>query len=400
VRIPLPGQSARTDNRHIGRQSTAPAGDNMSDGTDKSRRNFLRAAAATAGGASMGWLPPTSTSADDAPASNGAPAVAESPADVPVIREVCEQHYELLRRRAALAHESLAGRLAQFTARPVTVAAWQMRNHCNGEAGKRANLARMIESIACAVAAGAQVIAFPEMCLPGYFTGVSGTPAEATAANRALADRVGESEHLAELAAAARAHQAVTAFGFCEHDGDSYFDSIGVIDADGTWLGTRRKNPLSPGPYDLESFAEPAPEERTAVFRTKHAILGVANCFDGEFPESVRRMRLAGAELLLWCNAGTGNVQLGSSNRLHHSGSYAQANLMWVVCCNAVSADCYGESLILGPSGEPLVVLPTDREALGIVTVDLAQSADWERYRARLDPVWRSEPAVLGEGAS
>jgi predicted amidohydrolase len=99
-----------------------------------------------------------------------------------------------------------------------------------------------------------------------------------------------------------------------------HYNAIGVIDADGKWLGTRRKNPLSPGPYDLESFTEPPPDQRCAVFRTRHATAGVSACFDGEFPESVRRMRLAGAELLLWCNAATGNVAVGHSNRVHHSG--------------------------------------------------------------------------------
>jgi hypothetical protein len=39
-------------------------------------------------------------------------------------------------------------------------------------------------------------------------------------------------------------------------------------------------------------------------------------------------VRLTGAEILLWCNAATGSAKLGSSNRLHHSASYAQANLM------------------------------------------------------------------------
>jgi predicted amidohydrolase len=100
-------------------------------------------------------------------------------------------------------------------------------------------------------------------------------------------------------------------------------------------------------------------------------------------------MRLAGAEILLWCNAGTGSAKLGSSNRLHHSASYAQANLMWVVCCNAVGGDCYGTSLIVGPSGDPLVVLPTDQEALGLATINLASSANWDRYRLRLDPKWQ-----------
>ena len=48
----------------------------------------------------------------------------------------------------------------------------------------------------------------------------------------------------------------VLAFGFCEREAGEYYASIGVIDADGTWLGTRRKNPLSPGTYGLESFTQ------------------------------------------------------------------------------------------------------------------------------------------------
>jgi predicted amidohydrolase len=90
----------------------------------------------------------------------------------------------------------------------------------------------------------------------------------------------------------------------------------------------------------------------------------------------------------LWCNAGTGNPKLGHTSRINASGCYAQANLMWVVCCNAVAGDCYGTSVIVGPSGEPLVVLPTAEEALGITTINLALTADWDRYRQRLDPLW------------
>jgi predicted amidohydrolase len=79
-------------------------------------------------------------------------------------------------------------------------------------------------------------------------------------------------------------------------------------------------------------------------------------------------------------------VMLGSSNRIHHSASYAQANQMWVACCNAVGKECYGTSVIVGPRGEPLVALPTDREAFGVATINLALSATWDNWRLRLDP--------------
>ena len=324
------------------------------------------------------------------------PAEAQSPAesvvDGSVVREVWPGHYDLLKTRSQRNREMLDASLRRPDARPVTVAVWQMRNRCGGEQGKRDNLRRMIEAIECAGREGVQILALPEMCLPGYFTASAGTPAEAARANRQLADEPSRSEYLKQLCDAARANRLVLAFGFCETQEGKYYNSIGVIDADGAWLGTRRKNPLSPGPYDLESFTEPPPAERCAVFRTRYATVGVLNCFDGEFPETARQMRLAGAEVLLWCNAATGNVVLGSSNRIHHSASYAQANRMWVACCNAVGKECYGTSVIVGPSGDPLVVLPTDREVFGVATINLSLGADWDRWRRRLDPQLLTSP--------
>jgi N-carbamoylputrescine amidase len=308
---------------------------------------------------------------------------------LPVLRDVCPQHVDLVMRRSRRQHEQLEKSLLAKAARPLAVGAYQMANHCSGEAGKKRNLKRMLQAIRFAAGKEIQVLAFPEMCLPGYFTRANGTSAEATKANHALADHVGKSEYLAQLQDGARRDQMVLAFGFCEQDGRDYYNSIGVIDADGSWLGSRRKNPLSPHPYETESFTEPDPARRSAVFKTRCATVGVSNCFDGEFPESVRQMRLEGAELLLWCNAATGNPELGHSSRINASGCYAQANRMWVVCCNAVADSCYGTSVILGPSGEPLVILPPNQEALGVATINLALTADWSQWRDRLDPKWR-----------
>ncbi|NUQ63713.1 MAG: carbon-nitrogen hydrolase family protein, partial [Pirellulales bacterium] len=324
-------------------------------------------------------------------------ASAEPVADGSVVRDVWPGHYDLFKTRIQTNRQMIEASLRQPNARPVTVAVWQMRNCCGGEQGKRDNLRRMIEAVERAGREGVQILALPEMCLPGYFTQSAGTPAEAATANRRLADEPSRSDYLKQLCDAARANRIVLAFGFCEmHEGKLY-NSIGVIDADGACLGARRKNPLSPGPYDLESFTEPPPQDRCVVFRTRYATVGVLNCFDGEFPETARRMRLAGAELLLWCNAATGNVALGSSNRIHHSASYAQANRMWVACCNAVGKECYGTSVIVGPSGEPLVVLPTDREVFGVATINLSLGADWDRWRQRLDPYLASLPVIAGE---
>jgi len=298
---------------------------------------------------------------------------------------IFDGHAALVLERSRRVHEAIRAELAKEGAIPLVVGAFQMQNRCGGEAAKRQNLERMRSAIQTVAEKGVQVLAFPEMCLPGYFTPVSGTAEEATTVNHALADIVGESTHLEALKAAARDSHMVLAFGFAERADSVIYNAIGVIDADGTWLGTRRKAPLYPWLYELDSFAEPGAEHRSVVFRTKYATVGISNCFDGEFPESIRQMRLEGAEVLLWCNAACGDSHFGTSHRIHHSQAHAQANNMWVVCCNCVAENASGTSVIASPHAEPLVILPPDEEALGIATIDLAAVKSWEPWRSRVD---------------
>lgn len=348
--------------------------------SSQSRRSFLQTSATVAATASV---LDALVSMKSAPA---AEPLSDTNESMPVLERIHPQHVEQVLLRSQQQHDHLRKSLQQPGARPVKVGACQMANHCDGVTGKQANLARMVEAVRAAAARAIQVLAFPEMCLPGYFTRASGTPAEARKANHELADEPGHSEFLARLQEVAKDASMVLAFGFSEREGSDYYNSIGVIDADGKWLGSRRKNPLSPHAFETESFTEPSPTLRSCVLNTRYAKVGIANCFDGEFPESIRRMRIDGAELLLWCNAGTGNSELGHSSRLNASGCYAQSNRMWVVCCNAVSDGCYGTSLIIGPAGEPLVILPSNEEALGLATINLAATADWDQWRLRLDP--------------
>lgn len=351
-------------------------------GDKSSRRRFLRTASS---GMVLGAMSTPAASAGP----DEVPAPASDPTDrdkIPIQREICSEHLDLIVLRSKREHQRVAESLKKQGARPVVVGAYQMANHCGGKEGKEANLQRMLGAMKAASAEGVQILVFPELCLPGYY--LKGTPEEAATVNHALADEAGHSDTLKRLEHGARQYKLCIAFGFSEKKAGGHYNAIGVIDADGSWLGSRWKNPLSPHPHETGSFTEPDPSQRSAVFKTKSATVGVSNCFDGEFPESIRRMRLAGAEILLWCNAGSGDPKTGHSARINSSGSYAQANQMWVVCCNAVAPPFYGTSVIVGPSGEPLVILPPAQETLGVATINLALG-DWERWRRRLDPIWR-----------
>ena len=73
--------------------------------------------------------------ADVDPASDK--AAGPTPDDGAVVRDVWAGHSDLLKVRIQQSREAIAASLQQPGARPVTVAVWQMRNHCGGEAGKR-----------------------------------------------------------------------------------------------------------------------------------------------------------------------------------------------------------------------------------------------------------------------
>jgi hypothetical protein len=70
------------------------------------------------------------------------------------------------------------------------------------------------------------------------------------AANRDLADEAAKGRSLHALQDAAAKTAMVVAFGFAERSGDHCYDSVGVIDATGEWLGVRRENPLYPWEYE------------------------------------------------------------------------------------------------------------------------------------------------------
>ena len=290
----------------------------------------------------------------------------------------------LLEQRNGKLKTGIHERRARKQSRVIATGVFQMRNHCAGQAGKEENLQRMLAAIDAAAREQVRILVFPEMCLPGYFTPISGTVEEAIAANRELADEAAKGRFLRALQDAAAKTAMVVAFGFAERSGDHHYDSVGVIDATGEWLGVRRKNPLYPWEYETRCFAQPPATLRSRVFETRYAKVGISCCFDGEFPESIRRMRLEGAEVLLWSNAALGDSVLGTSHRIVLAGAYAATNAMWVACANCAAPNSSGTSVICAPSSEPAVLLSPNEEAMGIADVDLSLNKGWPVWRDRL----------------
>ena len=77
---------------------------------------------------------------------------------------------------------------------------------------------------------------------------------------------------------------------FYEVKNNVYFNSVAVIDADGSLLGIYRKSHIPDGPGYQEKFYFSPGDTGFKVFQTKYACIGVAICWDQWFPEAARAM--------------------------------------------------------------------------------------------------------------
>ncbi|HPW18565.1 MAG TPA: carbon-nitrogen hydrolase family protein [Candidatus Aminicenantes bacterium] len=160
----------------------------------------------------------------------------------------------------------------------------------NLERGKRAFLE--------AARAGAKLVAFAELAFTPFYP-----RSPATASSPGLAEPVpGPTTDL--FRALARETGTVAVLNLFERDGERTFDSSPVIDADGRLLGVTRMVHIMEGPgFHERGYYAPGDRE-SFVFDTAAGRIGVAICYDRHFPEYMRGLRLAGAELVVVPQAG------------------------------------------------------------------------------------------------
>lgn len=163
---------------------------------------------------------------------------------------------------------------------------------------KSENLKRGLDSAAKAIEAGAQVVAFAELAFEPFY------PQRPAAGDfRDLAESIPGpiTEAFQELAART---QTVIVLNLFERDGDATYDSSPVIDADGTLLGTTRMIHITDYPcFHEQGYYRPG-DRGAPVYQTRHGRIGVAICYDRHYPEYMRALGVAGAELVVVPQAG------------------------------------------------------------------------------------------------
>ncbi|HEX3556085.1 MAG TPA: nitrilase-related carbon-nitrogen hydrolase [Thermoanaerobaculia bacterium] len=235
---------------------------------------------------------------------------------------------------------------------------------------REANLARAVAAMHAAHEARADLIAFPEVILDRFFPQ---QPMDRTALS--LAEPVpGPTCDL--IAAKARALKLVTVFNLYElGEGGRRFDSSPVIDADGSLLGVTRMIHIT----DYEGFHErdyyhPG-DKGVPVYETRAGRVGVAICYDRHYPEVMRGLGVAGAEVVVIPQAGTlGEWPEGLYEAEVRTAAFQ--NGYFAVLANRVGEEgrlhFAGESFAVDPEGRVLARGKSGEEDLVIADLDLA----------------------------
>ena len=246
--------------------------------------------------------------------------------------------------------------------RTLNVAAIQMSMV---KADMSANIERARDHVTEAARLGADVILLPELFSDHYFC------------------KTQEEAHF-QTAAPWRAHPAVIAMqalardlgvvlpvSVFEKDGPEYFNSVVMIDADGSLLGLYRKSHIPDGPGYQEKFYFKPGDTGFRVWDTQKGRIGVGICWDQWFPEAARAMALMGADILFYPTAIGAEPQdpaLDTASRWRRAmQGHAVSNVIPVVAANRVGDEdgqvFYGTSFIADQTGE--IVSELDREEEG-----------------------------------
>lgn len=280
--------------------------------------------------------------------------------------------------------------------RNVTVAAVQM--YCNRN--RKENIEAAEGFIREAAKKGAQVILLPELFETWYFC------QEKNYDSYKLALPLEENPAVRRLQSLAAELSVVLPVSFFERQENTTYNTVAMIDADGSILGIYRKTHIPDDHFYQEKFYFTPGDTGFRVWNTRYGKIGVGICWDQWFPEAARSMALMGAELLLYPTA------IGSEPVLSYDSmpqwrrcmqGHAAANLIPVIAANRIGREevkpssannsqssalvFYGSSFITDETGEIRKSADRETEQILLYTLDLDAAEEmrmsWGVFRDR-----------------
>jgi len=246
------------------------------------------------------------------------------------------------------------------------------------------NRAQTVKKIAEAAKGGADVVCTQELFTTPYFC-VKQDPA-----NFDLAEKIpGPTTDL--LCAAAKKNKVVVVGSLFENRGSEvYHNTAVVIDADGTLLGSYRKNHIPQDPAFEEKFYFTPGDLGYRAWKTKAGKIGVLICWDQWYPEAARLTALRGADVLIYPTAiGWLPSEKAALGAAQHNAwetvqrGHAVANGCYVAAINRVGiegeSEFWGQSFVANPYGQVIARASENKEEILYADTDPKAQAEFRR---------------------
>lgn len=280
--------------------------------------------------------------------------------------------------------------------RNVTIGAVQMK--CSTAVSE--NIEKADAMVRKAAEQGANVILLPELFERPYFC------QERRYEYYSFAKPLSENDAVCHFRQTAKELGVVIPVSFYEKDGCSLYNSVAMIDADGTVMGIYRKTHIPDDHYYQEKFYFTPGNTGFRVWNTRYGRVGIGICWDQWFPETARCLALNGAEMILYPTAIGSEPVLNCDSMLHwrrcmqgHAGS----NLLPVAAANRIGLETvepdqanggqhssllfYGSSFIADETGELKASASRDKEEVLTASFDLDEVEEnrmsWGVFRDR-----------------
>jgi 5-aminopentanamidase len=236
-----------------------------------------------------------------------------------------------------------------------------------------ANIETLARQAELAAQQSAQLLIAPEMILSGYNIG------PAAIADHAEASDGSSAQALAEIA---KRNSIGILYGYPERCGNQVYNAAQLLGSDGGRLASYRKTHLF-GAIDRDAFAAGA--EATVIVEFEGWRIGLLICYDVEFPENLRRLRLAGADFIAVPTALMPPYDFVATHLLP---TRAYENGVFVAYANRCAREddlaYVGLSCVVGPDGQDLARADRD-ESLIFAELERDLLVQWRGVNTFID---------------
>ena len=232
---------------------------------------------------------------------------------------------------------------------------------------------------------GAQIILLPELFTSLYFC------KDMDEKYFSLAEPLKNNKLIKQFSDLSRELNVVVLVSYFEKAQEGSFNSLVVINADGTVMDNYRKTHIPDGPGYEEKFYFQPGDSGFKVYETAYGKIGVGICWDQWFCETARALALMGAEIIFYPTAIGSEPEIHVDSKEHWQRvqmGHAATNTVPVVVANRIGEEAgescsltfYGSSFITDYRGAKIAEASRENEEIIYAEFDLEDNAKQREY--------------------